>query len=222
MSDPTSRASASSARPGPSPALPHDHIVTVYQVGEANGVPYLAMERLEGESLDDRLQARPLAAAGRGSAHRPARPPRGWPSPTSAAWSTATSSRPTSGSRRRRPVPPGQAHRLRHRPWSTRTTSLTAHRPGARHAGVHGPGAGGRPAGRRPGRPVQPRLRAVPHADRPAAVRRPRPNTMAVLQAIIIGDAAAERCARRRRLPPAARGGADSRPKLTLPATPTG
>jgi urea transport system substrate-binding protein len=36
--------------------LPPEHIVTVHQVGEANGVPYLALERLEGESLDSRLR----------------------------------------------------------------------------------------------------------------------------------------------------------------------
>ena len=37
-------------------AIEHDHIVTIYQVGEDRGVPFLAMEFLEGESLDDRLQ----------------------------------------------------------------------------------------------------------------------------------------------------------------------
>jgi WD40 repeat protein/serine/threonine protein kinase len=36
-------------------ALRHDHIVTVYQVGEDRGIPYLAMEHLEGEPLDARL-----------------------------------------------------------------------------------------------------------------------------------------------------------------------
>jgi predicted Ser/Thr protein kinase len=34
----------------------HDHVVTIYQVGEDNGVPFLAMEFLEGEPLDERLK----------------------------------------------------------------------------------------------------------------------------------------------------------------------
>jgi predicted Ser/Thr protein kinase len=37
-------------------ALQHDHVVTVYQVGEQDGTPFLAMQFLKGESLDDRLQ----------------------------------------------------------------------------------------------------------------------------------------------------------------------
>jgi serine/threonine protein kinase len=32
-------------------AVRHDHVVTVYQVGEANGIPYLAMELLRGTTL---------------------------------------------------------------------------------------------------------------------------------------------------------------------------
>jgi serine/threonine protein kinase len=36
-------------------AVKHEHVVTVYQVDEDRGVPYLAMEFLEGESLEDRL-----------------------------------------------------------------------------------------------------------------------------------------------------------------------
>jgi hypothetical protein len=36
-------------------AIKHDHIVTIYQVGEDRGVPFLAMDFLEGESLDARL-----------------------------------------------------------------------------------------------------------------------------------------------------------------------
>jgi predicted Ser/Thr protein kinase len=37
-------------------AIKHDHIVTIYQVGEDRGMPYLAMEFLEGASLDTWLQ----------------------------------------------------------------------------------------------------------------------------------------------------------------------
>lgn len=34
----------------------HDHVVTIYQVGEEGTVPFLAMDLLEGESLDDWLK----------------------------------------------------------------------------------------------------------------------------------------------------------------------
>ncbi len=34
-----------------------DHVITIYQVGEANGVPFLAMEYLDGLNLDDWLNA---------------------------------------------------------------------------------------------------------------------------------------------------------------------
>jgi serine/threonine protein kinase len=37
-------------------AIKHDHIVTIHQVGEDRGVPFLAMEVLEGQPLDERLQ----------------------------------------------------------------------------------------------------------------------------------------------------------------------
>jgi formylglycine-generating enzyme required for sulfatase activity/serine/threonine protein kinase len=36
--------------------LKHDHIVTIHQVGEDRGAPFLAMEFLEGEPLDERLK----------------------------------------------------------------------------------------------------------------------------------------------------------------------
>src|SRR5207253_886116 len=36
-------------------ALENDHIVRIYQVGEDRGVPFMAMELLKGESLDQRL-----------------------------------------------------------------------------------------------------------------------------------------------------------------------
>jgi len=37
-------------------AIRHDHIVTLHQVGEQGGIPYLAMELLPGESLDARMK----------------------------------------------------------------------------------------------------------------------------------------------------------------------
>jgi serine/threonine protein kinase len=36
-------------------AIDHEHIVTIYQVGEDRGIPYLAMKLLQGESLEARL-----------------------------------------------------------------------------------------------------------------------------------------------------------------------
>ena len=65
-------------------ALKHDHVVTIYQVGEDRGVPFLAMEFLEGKSLDRWLERGHKPSLDRccGSA---ARSPRGWPPPTSAA-----------------------------------------------------------------------------------------------------------------------------------------
>jgi serine/threonine protein kinase len=40
-------------------ALQHDHVVTIFQVGEDRGVLYLAMQLLEGETLDARLRREP-------------------------------------------------------------------------------------------------------------------------------------------------------------------
>jgi serine/threonine protein kinase len=37
-------------------AIEHDHIVTVYQVGEDCGLPFLAMQLLRGETLENRLE----------------------------------------------------------------------------------------------------------------------------------------------------------------------
>jgi hypothetical protein len=39
-------------------AIDHEHIVTIYQVGEDRGIPFLAMKLLHGESLEDRLNHR--------------------------------------------------------------------------------------------------------------------------------------------------------------------
>jgi serine/threonine protein kinase len=37
-------------------AIEHDHVVALYQVGEERGIPFLVMQLLEGESLEDRLR----------------------------------------------------------------------------------------------------------------------------------------------------------------------
>ena len=37
-------------------AIEHEHIVTIYQVGEDRGVPFLAMPLLKGTSLEDWLE----------------------------------------------------------------------------------------------------------------------------------------------------------------------
>jgi DNA helicase-2/ATP-dependent DNA helicase PcrA len=41
-------------------ALNHPHILTVYEVGEDNGAPYIAMEYIEGETLRQKIKARSL------------------------------------------------------------------------------------------------------------------------------------------------------------------
>jgi WD40 repeat protein len=77
-------------------ALKHDHVVSIYQVGEDRGVPFLAMEFLEGETLHEHLRrevvpplaevlrigreiAQGLAAAhARGLIHRDIKPSNIW------------------------------------------------------------------------------------------------------------------------------------------------
>jgi DNA helicase II / ATP-dependent DNA helicase PcrA len=41
-------------------ALSHPHILTVYEFGEDSGRPYMAMEYVEGETLRQKIQSRPL------------------------------------------------------------------------------------------------------------------------------------------------------------------
>jgi serine/threonine protein kinase len=77
-------------------AVHHDHIITIYQVGRDEQIPFLAMEYLDGESLEDRLRTGPplplsdvlrigreiaegLAAAhSRGLVHRDIKPANIW------------------------------------------------------------------------------------------------------------------------------------------------
>jgi serine/threonine protein kinase len=43
--------------------LNHPHILTVYEFGEDGGRPYMAMEYVEGETLRQKIKARPLPTA---------------------------------------------------------------------------------------------------------------------------------------------------------------
>ena len=52
-------------------AVEHDHIVRIHQVDEERGVPFLAMEFLKGEPLDERLKREQKLPRRRGAAHRP-------------------------------------------------------------------------------------------------------------------------------------------------------
>ncbi|HKQ06683.1 MAG TPA: UvrD-helicase domain-containing protein [Blastocatellia bacterium] len=42
--------------------LNHPHILTVYEIGEADGIPFMVMEYIEGETLRDRIKSQPLPA----------------------------------------------------------------------------------------------------------------------------------------------------------------
>ena len=157
-------------------AVHHDHVVTIYQVDEDNGVPFLAMEFLHGMPLDKWLKdgrkpnlaqmlrmgreiAEGLAAAhARGLIHRDIKPGNIWLDSDHKG--------------------PRQDPRFRPGPRRHRRRSPDAQRRHRGHAGLHVAGTGGRPKGGRPHRLVQPRLRAVPllhrrHAVQPATRRWP-------------------------------------------------
>ena len=148
-------------------ALQHDHIVTIYQVGEERGVPFLAMPLLRGKTLQDRIAEQPrlplaeilrigreaaegLAAAHEhGLVHRDIKPRNMWLEATSGRVKLLDFGLVRSASDETGVTPHG-------------------HDPG--HAGLHVARAGRSAHGRPPQRSVQPGLRALPPGHAPAAV----------------------------------------------------
>ena len=77
-------------------ALSHPNIVSIYDRGEAEGRPYIAMEVIEGRSLKELIVSEGPAADRRGGRVREADPRARSASRTGTGSSTATSSRTTS------------------------------------------------------------------------------------------------------------------------------
>ena len=74
--------------------LQHPNIVTVYEMSESDGFPFIAMEYLEGESLE-KLIARPPPPPCRKNSATSCKPAAPSIIPTAAAWCIAISSPPT-------------------------------------------------------------------------------------------------------------------------------
>ena len=139
-------------------AVEHDHIVRIYQVGEERGVPFLAMEFLKGEPLDERLKRERASCRWPRCCASAGRSPKGWRRPTHRADPPRhQAGQHLAGSA----AGPGQDPRLR--PGPRRRAGCGPDPAGShrRHAGLHGPRAGARRGRGRPLRPVQPRRGAL-------------------------------------------------------------
>ena len=166
-------------------AVCHEHIVAVHGVHEADGLPYLVMQYIAGESLQDRLvrigplevvevvrigmqTALGLAAAhAQGLIHRDIKPANLLLEGEPGALQRLQELR--------------QDHRLRPGPHDRRR-GIDAERRGGRHPRIHGPRASAWRDGRSPRRPVQSGQRAVCHVYRRPPFR--GSTTLAVLRQV--------------------------------------
>ena len=146
--------------------LQHPNIVQIYEIGEADGLPFFELEYVDGGSLDRRLDGTPwparraaelveaLARRRRGAppGHRPPRPEAG--------------QRPAGGRRH------AQDHRLRPGQVAGHGQRPDADRRDHGHARLHGPraGRGQDQAGRAARRRLRPGGDPLRAADRPPAV----------------------------------------------------
>ena len=152
-------------------AVSHRNICQIFEIGEHSGEPYLAMELLDGQALADRLADGPMPPAEAVSTaiavlsaldalHTPL---------DRASRSEAVERLPLRARRQAARLRAGasvRAHGRRHR-------ADAAGRP-ARHAALHGAGAGARGRGGCAHRSLRRRLAAVRDAERPAGVQRRR------------------------------------------------
>ncbi len=155
--------------------LNHTNVLTVYDVGEHGGAPYLVTECLEGQSLRARLGAGALAG-GRGARHRAPGRPRARCGPRA----RHRPSRPEA--REHLPRAPTAASRSSTSAWR-RCTSAAAPAPAPelarrdraiarrRHRRLHGTGAGARRGRRWTRGHLRARCRAPRDARRPPAVQ---------------------------------------------------
>ena len=146
-------------------AICHEHVVTIHAVDESAGQPYIVMQLVAGESLQEKLDrsgAWPSAISS-GSA---CKSPWAWPRLMPRAWFIETSSQPTFCSRRRRPR---EDHRLRVGASGRRRQPDNQRNPGG-HAELYVARASPRRGGRPVDRPLQSGQHVVRDVHRRAAV----------------------------------------------------